>query len=232
VTSSDSAELAFANAPEEFIRVTAASGANLTLASIPGFGTNVPLELADDGALRNSASIAGTTLTLSEAPDDFGAPGFLAAFGPAATSVEEDYTLLGGSIALNAGMDGADAGPSGSASAGAPGIADEVPNELFYPTETTPEISEVVGATQSIVVTFSKTLVGGSANASTVRARRGANSINLSLSTSGNRLTIAPASGNWGSGDFRIELDGLRARDAGELVDTTLSCAFVLPMSR
>jgi hypothetical protein len=232
VTSSDPAAVAFANAPEEFVRVNSASGASFTLASAPGFSTNFPLELADDGALRNAVSISGTTVTLSEAPDDFGAPGVLAAFAPTATNVDEDYTLLGGSIAIGAGLNGADAGPSGSATAGNPGTADEVAIRLMFPTTTAPDLSQTVGANQSIVVRFSKTLVGGSVNGTTVRARRGANTINLTLSTSGANLTIAPASGNWGAGDFQIELDGIRGRDAGETADTDLASAFVLPISR
>lgn len=227
VSSNDPAALAFLNAPEEYALVTARSGAVLTLAAAPGFTTAAKLELADDGAERSATSIAGAQVTLSEAPDDLGLPGLLAAFAPGAAGVDEDYGLAAGSIALGSGLNGADAGPSGSATPGPPGMADEQPLELFYSVATTPEIAVPVGANESLVIEFSQILSGASVNASTVRALRGATPLGITLLSSGAQLTIDPPGGDWGAGDFRVELDGVQAADG-----TVLSGALVLPFQR
>jgi hypothetical protein len=227
VSSNDPAAVAFLNAPEEYALVTARSGAVLTLAAAPGFTTAAKLELADDDVERTAASIAGAQVTLSAAPDDLGLPGLLAAFAPGAAGVDEDYGLGAGSIALGAGLHGADAGPAGSAAPGPPGMADGSPLELFYPLATTPEIAVLVGANESLVIEFSAVLSGASVNASTVRALRGATPLGITLQTSGNLLTIDPPGGDWGAGDFRVELDGLQAADG-----TVLSGAMVLPFQR
>jgi hypothetical protein len=227
VSTSDPAALAFTNAPEEYTRVTARSGAVLTLATPPGFTTSARLELADDGAERLVSTIVGSQVTLTEAPEDFRVPGLLAAFAPSAADVAEDYSLLGGSIALAAGLNGADAGPAGSLAPGTPGIADEIPIELFHPVSASPDLSAVLGNTTPLVLTFSKTLNGGTANGSTVRARRGGNTLSISLQTNGASLTINPPGAGWGAGDFRVELDGVRASDG-----TDLTGAVVLPVRR
>lgn len=227
VDSNDPAALAFLNAPEEYARVNSRVGAVLNLALAPSFSLGAKLELADDGAERTALTIAGTQVTLSAAPADFGAPGLLAAFAPFAANVNEDYGLAGGSIALGAGLGGADAGPSGSDFIGFLGRAAERPGELFYPITTTPEIAALVGANQSLVVRFSKVLSAPSVNASSVRARRGASSLSFAIQTSGAVMTLVPSGGGWGAGNFQVELDGLLATDG-----TPLSGSFVLPFSR
>lgn len=227
VLSDDPSALAFLNAPEEYARVNSRVGAVLNLALAPGFPLGAKLELADDGIERSALTIAGTQVTLSAAPADFGSPGLLSAFAPGAANVNEDYGLDGGSIALGAGLGGADAGPSGSDFAGLLGRAAERPGELFYPIATTPEIAALVGANQSVAVRFSKPISAPSANASSVRVRRGASSLSFSIQTSGAVLTLVPPGGGWGAGDFRVELDGVQATDG-----TRLSGGFVLPLSR
>ncbi len=227
VVSNDPAAVAFVNAPEEYARVTARSGAVLTLSAAPGFSTGALLELADDGVERTIVSIANTQVTLSAAPTAFGTPGLLAAFAPAAVGVNEDYALGGGSIALAAGLGGADAGPLGSPVTVRIGEASPEPAALFYPTGSTPEIAAVVGANESIVLEFSRPLNGASVNASTVGVRRGANAIAFSVQTAGALMTLNPPGGGWGAGDFRVELDGVLAADG-----TPLSGALVLPFNR
>ncbi len=230
VSSNDLAAIGFVNAPAEYALVLSRSGKSLTLAAPCSFSTSAVLELADDTVQRTASSIsgAGTVVTLSQAPLDFGTPGVLAAFAPGASDVEEDYTLGAGSIALGAGMNGADAGIFGSPVAGRPGVADEEKAlDLFYATGTTPEISELVGASDTITIHFADTLDGASANASTVRAFRGAMPIGITLATSGAQLMIDPAGADWGAGDFRIELDGLTNSNG-----TVFSGPVVLPFSR
>jgi hypothetical protein len=227
VVSSSPAALAFVHAPEEYLRVNSRSAAVLTLAQAPAFSLGASLELADDTQERAAVSVAGTQVTLTAAPDDFGAPGLLTAFAPGSLDVNEDYDLDAGSIALGAGLDGADAGPSGAGFAGGLGVASELDVELFFPITTTPELSATVGANESLVIGFSKPITGASANASTVRARRGANTITVTLQTSGANLTVVPPGAGWGAGDFRLELDGLTSTDG-----SALTGAFVLPFSR
>jgi hypothetical protein len=227
VISSSPAAVGFTNAPEEYARVLSRSQAVLGLAASPGFSPAFLLELADDGVERSAASIAGTSVTLDEAPEDFGVPGLLAAFAPGAPGVGEDYELLPGSIALAAGLNGADAGPHGSAAPGAPGMADEIPLPLLYPVAVEPTPGEVVGSMQAITITFSAVLQGSSANGTTVQALRGSTPLGISLMTSGAELTIAAPLGGWGAGDFRVELDGLLASDG-----TELSGALALPCTR
>jgi hypothetical protein len=226
-SSGDPNALAFVNAPEEYEQVLSRSGAVLTLAAAPSFSIAAKLELANDGAMRSASTIAGALVTLSETPDDFGSPGLLSAFAPSATSVEEDYRLGGGSMAAGQGMNNADAGPFGSAAPGEPGTADVQPLELFYPIASVPAVSSLVGPNDALVITFSNPIGASSANASTVRARRGSNGIVVTLQTSGDQLTILPPGAGWGAGDFRVELDGI--------VSTTgvpLSGALVLPFRR
>jgi hypothetical protein len=227
VSSTDPAAVAFLNAPEEYARVLSRSGAVLNLAAAPGFSSAALLELADDEIERSSISIAGATVTLSTTPD-FSAPGLLAAFAPSAADSIEDYRLGAGSIALGAGLNGADAGPLGSPAAGPPGLADDEPLALFYPVDTAPAISDLVGADASITIDFSSPIEGSSANLGTVRALRGTTTIdNITIQTAGDRLTIDPPGADWGPGDFRIELDGLSST-AGAV----LSGPVVLPFSR
>jgi hypothetical protein len=227
VTSTDPAMLAFANAPEEYASVIARAGAVLTLAAAPTSPPGDLFELADDGSERLAASIAGAQVTLTAAPDDFRVPGLLAAFAPSASGVDEDYSLMGGSIALAAGLNGADAGPEGSLAPGEPGVADEIRLELFHPTHSSPELSAVLGNTTPLVLSFSKPLNGGSVNGTTVRARRGGNTLSITLQANGSALTVNPPGAGWGTGDFRLELDGVRAADG-----TELSGAVVLPIRR
>ena len=104
---------------------------------------------------------------------------------------------------------------------------DEEPAPLLSVLTTAPAIANLVGANESLVIDFSKPLNGGTANGGTVRARRGATVLNVSLGTSGSQLTINAPGGGWGAGDFRVELDGIRATDG-----TELSGAVVLPFQR
>jgi len=214
VATNDPAAMGFVRAPEEYALVLARSGATLTLASAPSFTTAFELELADDTVVRSASTVAGSVVTLSAAPSDFATPGLLSAFDPGPVSVAEDYHLLGGSIAIGAGMGGAsvDAGPFGSPVAGTPGFTDEEPVDLFFPVATAPTISTPVLANQSLTITFSANLNGASANAGTVRARRNGNALSISMQSAGATLTIDPPGGGWGAGDFRLELDrGLRS---------------------
>jgi hypothetical protein len=228
LSSSDIAGVQFTSAPQEYLQVLSRAGAVLTLASAPAFALDSKLELADDGTERAAASLGGSSVTLTAAPDDFGTPGLLGVFGSGDADVNEDYQLLAGSPAIGAGVGGADAGIFGSNAAGKAGVTDEEPRELFYVVSTAPAISATVGGNQALVVEFSRTLNGASANASTVRARRGANSITVGgLATVGAQLTITAPGGGWGAGDFRIELDGLTATDG-----TELSGSVVLPFQR
>ncbi|MSR61656.1 MAG: hypothetical protein EXS08_04305 [Planctomycetes bacterium] len=227
VSASDLATIAFASAPEEYCHVLARSGATLTLSTPTGFSTAGVLELGDDTNELAAATIAGSTVTLTAAPADFDAPGLLAAFPPGSADVNEDYQLLAGSTALATGMNGADAGPFGSPLAAAPGVTEEKPAELLSALTVTPALSTTIGSNQALVIAFSKTLNGASANAGTVRALRGANTLNVTLQTSGAQLTINAPGGGWGAGDFRIELDGLAASDG-----TVLSGALALPFQR
>ncbi|NOT31929.1 MAG: right-handed parallel beta-helix repeat-containing protein, partial [Planctomycetes bacterium] len=227
VSSNSPAALAFVNAPEEYARVSARSGAVLTLTAAPSFSTGAKLELADDGIERTIASIVNTQVTLSAAPAAFGTPGLLAAFAPGAVGVNENYDLAGGSIAIAAGLGGADAGPAGSPVVGRVGVASPEQALVFHPLGSTPEIAALVGNNESVVIEFSKTLNGASANAGTVRARRGANAISITIQTLGAELTLIPPGGGWGAGDFRVELGGLTAGDG-----TALSGSVVLPFNR
>jgi len=227
VVTNDPQAIAFLRAPLEYARVVSRSGAVLTLSGVTtGAATSDDLELADDGAERSAVSITGSQVTLSAAPDDFGVPGMLAFFGPG-NGVAEDYNLGGGSIALGAGLNGLDAGLFGSPAPGKPGLADEEPDELFFPLEASPALSATVGANQALLIRFSKNLNGASVNATTVKVTRGANTLNISLQTSGAGMTVNPPGGGWGAGDFQLELDGLRAGDG-----TELSGALILPFSR
>jgi hypothetical protein len=228
VTSADIDGLAFTSAPLEYAQVLSRSGAVLTLAAAPGFALDSKLELADDGTERSAASFGASSVTLTATPDDFGTPGLLGVFDSSDADVNEDYNLEAGSPALAAGVGGADAGIFGSNAAGKAGVTDEEPRELLHVLETTPTISATVGANTALVIEFSKSLNGASANASTVRARRGANTITVGgLATVGAQLTITAPGGGWGAGDFRIELDGLTASDG-----TELSGSVVLPFQR
>jgi hypothetical protein len=227
VSSANPAALAFLNAPEEYAHVLSRSGAVLTLASLPGFSTAAKLELANDGAERSAGTIAGTVVTLGTAPEDFASPGLLSAFAPTAPDVDEDYRLGGGSLALGAGLNGADAGPFGSAAPGVPGAADEEPLELFYPIASLPAVSSLVGSNDPLVIDFSSPIKASTANASTVRAVRSPATLVVTLQTSGSQLTILPPGGGWGVGNFRVELDGLEATDG-----SVLSGALVLPFQR
>lgn len=227
VSSGSLAALSFLSAPEEYALVLARSGSVLTLASMPTFSTSAGLELADDGTMRGAITIAGTQVTLSAAPMDFGSPGMLSAYEPAASDVVEDYRLGPGSIAAAAGLNGADAGPFGSAAPGVPGAADEEPLEVFYPVASVPAVSSLIGANASLVIDFSGPIKASSANAGTVRAVRGPATLVVTLQTSGNQLTILPPGGGWGAGNFRVELDGIEATDG-----TALSGALVLPYRR
>lgn len=227
VVTSDPNQVAFLNAPEEYGHVIARSGAALTLTSAPTFSTAAMLELANDGMERSASTIAGTVVTLSEAPEDFGIPGLLAAFAPAAPSVNEDYRLGPGSIALGAGMGGADAGPFGLPTPGTPGLPDPLPAPIFYANETLPAGAVPVGANEPLQIDFSRPLDGASANGGTVVVRRGGSPLSITLQTSGARLTILPPGSGWGAGNFQVELDGLTAADG-----TILSGAVVLPFRR
>jgi hypothetical protein len=224
--------IAFVNAPAEYSQVLSRSGPVLNLASLPNFSTAAMLELANDGAERGAVAIAGSQVTLTAPPQDFGSPGLLSAFPPSATGVNEDYRLDAGSIALGAGLNGADAGPFGSPVAGAPGTADEVPVELFYPTASVPAVSSLVpnlspGPDPSLVIEFSGPIRAATVNASTVRVIRGAATLAVTLQTSGARLTILPPAGDWGAGNFRVVLDGIHSTTGAEL-----SGALVLPFRR
>ena len=226
--SSDIPSVQFASAPQEYVQVLSRSGAVLTLAAAPAFALDAKLELADDGIERAAASFGASSVTLTAAPDDFGAPGLLAVFASSDADVNEDYELLAGSPALGIGVGGADAGIFGSNAPGKAGVTDEEPLELLHVLETTPTISTLVGNNQALVIEFSRTLNGASANASTVRARRNGTTITVGgLATSGAQLTITAPGGGWGAGDFRIELDGLSASDGSEL-----SGSVVLPFQR
>ena len=223
---SDIPSLQFTSAPESYAQVLSRSGATLTLAAAPSFPLASKLELADDGTERTASSFGATTVVLTAAPDDFGTPGLLGVFPSTASDVNEDYTLQAGSPAIGAGLAGADAGIFGSDAAGTAGVTDEEPLELLYVVEA-PSFSTNIGANEVLVIEFSKPLNGASANASTVRARRGANTITVTLGTAGAQLSITPPGGGWGGGDFRIELDGLTANDG-----TVLSGSVVLPLQR
>lgn len=228
VTSADIPGLLFTSAPLEYAQVLSRSGAVLTLATAPGFALDSKLELADDGTERAAASFGASSVTLTAAPDDFGVPGLLGVFDSADADVNEDYNLEAGSPALGAGVGGADAGIFGSNVAGKAGVTDEEPIELLHVLETSPTISDPVGNNEALVIEFSRTLNAASANASTVRARRGANTITVGgLATVGAQLTITAPGGGWGAGDFRIELDGLTASDG-----TELSGSVVVPFQR
>lgn len=229
VTTSDPAAIAFQSAPEDYLRVTSRSGAILTLATPAGFNAAAMVELDDDGTLRPIAAVAGsgTQVTLTAEPTTFSAPGVLAAFATGTADASEDWNLAGGSIALGAGLDGADAGPLGSSAPGQPGVADAQGSTLLSVDRTVPGLSQAIGSGAAIAIDFSSPLQGSSANATTVRAFRGASAINVTLSTSANRLTVSPASGNWGAGDFRLELDGVR-----DTSGNTLSGALALPIRR
>jgi len=226
LTGADIPALQFTSAPEEYARVLSRSGATLTLAAAPTFPLASKLELADDGTERTASSFGASSVVLSAAPDDFGTPGLLGVFAPTASDVNEDYTLLAGSPAIGAGLAGADAGLFGSNVPGKPGVTDEEPIELFHVVETTP-ISTVVGANETLLIEFSRPLSGASANAGTVRARRGGTTLNATLGTAGSVLSINAPGGGWGAGDFRVELDGLLATDG-----TELSGSVVLPFQR
>lgn len=229
VSSDDPAELAFARAPEAFAQVSARAASVLTLSAPATFTAGAVIELADDTVARAVSALSsnGRQVTLVEDPTGFGTTGLLAAFAPGTTSATEDYHLLGGSIGLGAGMNGNDAGLFGSSAAGLPGVADAQSELLFHVERTTPVLSQALGAGTSLVIDFSASLRASSANASTVRAFRNTTPINLTLSTSGARLTVSPASGNWGTGNFRLELDGLL-----DTTGTELSGALALPILR
>lgn len=226
--SSDISSIQFTSAPQEYVQVLSRSGAVLTLAAAPAFPVDSKLELADDGTERAATSLGASSVTLTAAPDDFGTPGLLGVFASSDADVNEDYVLLAGSPALGIGVGGADAGIFGSNAARRAGVTDEEPLELLHVLETTPAISTLVGNNQALVIEFSRSLNGASANASTVRARRNANAITVGgLATVGAQLTITAPGGGWGAGDFRIELDGLTATDG-----TELSGSVVLPFQR
>lgn len=228
LTGTDLPSVQFTSAPEEYAQVLSRSGATLTLAAAPTFPLASKLELADDGTERAASSLGASSVVLTAAPDDFGTPGLLGVFASTASDVNEDYTLQAGSPASGTGLAGADAGIFGSAAPGKAGVTDEEPLELLHVLETTPSISTLVGNNQALVIEFSRTLNGASANAGTVRARRGANTITVGgLATVGAQLTITAPGGGWGAGDFRIELDGLTASDG-----TELSGSVVLPFQR
>jgi hypothetical protein len=227
VSSSSPAAVAFSNAPEEYGRVLSRSGAVLNLASPPAFPITSKLELANDGVERSATSVAGSQVTLSAAPQDLGLPGLLSVFAPGAPGVLEDYNLGLGSIAAGAGLAGADAGPLGSAAPSQPGESGALRPLLLNVLGVTPPLSDLVGANDSLVILFSKPLQAGSANASTVRARRGATVLNNGIATVAATLTLLAPAGGWGAGDFRVELDGILATDGSEL-----SGAVVLPFSR
>lgn len=227
VATDDPSAVAFLNAPEEYGHVIAWAGPSLTLISAPGFSTGAMLELANDGAERSASTIAGTVVTLTEAPEDFGVPGLLAAFAPGAPSVNEDYRLGLGSVALGAGLGGADAGPYGLPTSGTPGVPEPLPVPIFHVLETTPAGAVPVGTNESLLIDFSRVLNGASANASTVRVLRNGTPLSIALQTAGARLTISPPGGGWGSGNFQVELDGLAAADG-----TPQSGSVVLPFRR
>ena len=67
-------------------------------------------------------------------------------------------------------------------------------------------LQSAIGANQPITIDFSKTLRAASANGNTVRAKRGANTINITIQTAGARLTIIPPGAGWGTQDFRVEI--------------------------
>jgi len=224
VVSDDLADLAFLNAPEEYARVLSRSGPVLTLAASPGFPLSAKLELANDGTERVAASIAGSQVTLVEEPEDFGTPGLLSAFAPAAVGVDEDYRLGVGSIAAGAGLHGMDAGLFGALTTGVPGLTDPMPAPLLYPQRVSPPMAATVGPIEPLEIVFSRALDGASVNGATVIARRNGNPLSVALQASGNTLSILPPGGGWGSGEFVVELDGVAASDG-----TVLSSAVAIP---
>ena len=227
VITSDPAAIAFVNAPVEFANVLSRSGRNLGLAVPCGFSSSFTVELGDDDVARSVSAISGDalTVTLAEVATSFSVPGVLFAYQPGTSDVGEDYNLDAGTIAVAAGMNGADAGFFGSALPGIPGVADDVRAKLFHVLASSHSSSAVVGATDAITIEFSDDIETASATAATVRAFRGATPIPVLISTTGAELTVTPTV-DWGTGEFRLELDGLTDVDGN-----VLSGAIVLPFS-
>ena len=222
----------FTSAPEEYLRVTAVSGNELTVAGMPALMPGVPIELNDDGESLTADMVVAPIITASSVSADVTAPASLAAFAGMA-SVDEDYTLPVGSPGLGAGMtSGApvDAGIFGAPIAVAPGTGVEQRPNLFYPTSSNPPPVTVLENTQSIQIDFSRTIPAGSFDSTTVRARRteGGPDLNIGIATSGSQLTVTAPGGGWGTGGFVIELHrGLQATDG-----TSMSAPVAIPYRR
>ena len=234
VTVTDPLAGTFTNSPEEYLRVTARMGTDLTVAGMPALMPGVPIELNDDTESLTASRVAPPVITASSLPAGFTVPGSLTAFGNGA-SVIEDYQLPSGSPALGEGLTtqggpAQDAGVFGSPVAQAPGVPEEERRELLFPVGLTPPPVTVVGANDSIAIDFSKTLSAGSVTSTTVRATTspGGADLVIGLSTNGARITVDAPGGGWGNQDFVIELHrGLAAQDG-----TALTTPIALPFRR
>jgi len=200
----------FNNAPEEYLRITAAMGNDLTAAGMPALMPGVPIELYDDGDALTANQVVTPVITASSVPSGLTLPAALAVFANMA-SVDEDYNLAGGSAALGQGMTNGptrDAGIFGGPVANAPGTVEEVRRDLFYPVSSNPPPLNVISPNQSIQIDFNRTLQGGTFDSTTVRAKgtEGGSTLNIGIATNGSRLTVSAPGGGWGSQDFVIEL--------------------------
>ena len=222
----------FTNAPEEYLRVTGISGNELTVDGTPALMPGVPIELNDDGKSLTATMVVSPVITSSSVLADTTAPTSLTAFASMA-SVDEDYTLPGGSAGLGAGMTNGpsvDAGPFGAPLASAPGTPGEVRQPHFYPASSNPPPSTILGNTQTIEIDFSRAIQANSFDATTVRARRteGGANLNIGIATTGSRLTITAPSGGWGTEDFVIELH----RDLQASDGTSMTAPVAIPYQR
>lgn len=148
----------FLRAPREFGKIVGFDALGAIVQVLPETGAGLPVEVQDDGVLRLSTSIIGTSLGLDPAAESFAVPG-VAAFFDSGDSVVEDWRLGPSSIATGAGLGApfgapVDAGIFGSPSGGLPGREDVVPARLFRVASTSPDWTLGLGAQATLVLSF------------------------------------------------------------------------------
>jgi hypothetical protein len=225
VVASDPAAPLFERMAVDFGAVAAAGGGSVTLG--PGAPPIQPgdlLELDDDGVARTATAVVGGSVSL-DPPLAAGAPRRWSRFAAGETSVVEDYDVLPGSAADDAGMappggPPPDAGVFASPLGGAPGLETAPVAPLFHASRLEPPPGAPLPATQTVTTSFSDGAPDpATVSAATVRvlADGGAGEVlATTVFVQDDRLHIAPPLAGWSSSPAPLVLElhaGLASSD-------------------